>query len=138
MTGRWQKGFTLIELLVVLVILGLLAALVGPSVLRQGEKAKPKAARVQIENLAAALDIFKLDVGRYPLESEGLEALRTRPAGLDRWDGPYLERDVPKDPWNRPYVYRSSGNRFELLSYGADGAPGGTGVDADIKSSQTG
>jgi len=129
-----DQGFTLIELLVVLVILGLLAALVGPSVLRQGEKAKPKTARVQIENLAAALDIFKLDVGRYPDQNEGLEALREPPGGLANWDGPYLEKTVPKDPWARPYVYNSSGNQFEIISYGADGGPGGTGLDADIKS----
>src|SRR3972149_12128639 len=129
-----DQGFTLIELLVVLVILGLLAALVGPSVLRQGEKAKPKTARVQIENLAAALDIFKLDVGRYPDENEGLGALRERPAGLASWDGPYLERAVGADPWGRAYVYWRLGDRFELLSMGADGLPGGTGPDADVSS----
>ncbi len=129
-----ESGFTLIELLVVLVILGLLAALVGPNLIGQSEKAKPKAARVQIENFAAALDMFKLDVGRYPTEEEGLEALRTRPPGLEKWDGPYLAKKIPNDPWDRPYVYRNSGSRYEVLSYGADGAPGGEGLDADITS----
>ena len=131
-----QEGFTLIELLVVMVIIGLLIALVGPNVIGQGEKAKPKAARVQIENFGMALDMFKLEVGRYPAEDEGLEALRTRPSGLEKWDGPYLKKGVPKDPWDHSYVYLNSGNSYEVISYGADGGLGGTGLDADIKSSE--
>jgi general secretion pathway protein G len=131
-----QAGFTLIELLVVMVILGLLAALVVPNYVRQGEKARIKAARVQIENLGAALDTFRLDIGRYPSSQEGLDALRERPSGLDRWDGPYLKKEIPKDPWGNTYMYRSPGERepYELLSYGADGVAGGTGDGSDVKS----
>ena len=131
-----QAGFTLIELLVVMVIIGLLVALVGPNVMGRAEKAKPQAARVQIENLASALEMFKLDVGRYPTEEEGLSVLRQAPSGVDRWDGPYLRKQVPKDPWDRDYVYRRAGKEFEVLSYGADGATGGSSVDADILSSE--
>lgn len=131
-----QAGFTLIELLVVMVILGLLAALVVPNYVRQGEKARIKAARVQIENLGAALDTFRLDIGRYPTSQEGLEALRERPSGVDRWDGPYLKKEIPKDPWGNLYLYRSPGEKepYELFSYGADGVAGGAGDGTDIKS----
>lgn len=131
-----QAGFTLIELLVVMVILGLLAALVVPNYVRQGEKARIKAARVQIENLGAALDTFRLDIGRYPTSQEGLDALRERPSGVDRWDGPYLKKEIPKDPWGNLYLYRSPGEKepYELFSYGADGVAGGAGDGADIKS----
>ena len=131
-----QAGFTLIELLVVMVIIGLLVALVGPNVMGRAEKAKPQAARVQIENLARALAMFKLAVGRYPPEEDGLAVVRQAPSGVDRWDGPYLRKRVPKDPWDRAYVYRRSGKGFEVLSYGADGATGGSNVDADILSSE--
>src|SRR5581483_9641516 len=99
-----QAGFTLIELLVVMVILGLLAALVVPNYVRQGEKAQIKTARTQIEMLGAALDTFRLDIGRYPTSQEGLDALRERPPGLDRWDGPYLKKEVPRDPWGNTYL----------------------------------
>jgi general secretion pathway protein G len=131
-----QGGFTLIELLVVMVIIGLLASLVAPRFIRQEEKAKVKAAKAQIEMLGTALDTFRLDVGRYPTTQEGLEALRQRPAGLERWDGPYLKKEIPRDPWGNPYVYRSPGEHepYELFSYGADGVAGGTGDNADIKS----
>ncbi len=131
-----NKGFTLIELLVVMVIIGLLAALVGPRFIRQEEKAKVKAAKAQIELLSTSLDTFRLDVGRYPTTQEGLEALRTQPGGLERWDGPYLKKDVPLDPWGKPYVYKSPGDHgpFDILSYGADGAPGGDGDNHDISS----
>jgi general secretion pathway protein G len=129
-------GFTLIELLVVMIIIGLLAALVGPRFIRQEEKAKIKAAKAQIELLGTALDTFRLDVGRYPTSDEGLEALRAKPGSLERWDGPYLKKDLPVDPWNKPYAYRSPGEHgpFDIVSYGADGTPGGEGDNRDITS----
>jgi general secretion pathway protein G len=132
-----QSGFTLIEMMVVMVIIGLLMALVGPRFIRQAEVAKVKAARAQIELLGTALDTFRLDVGRYPSSQEGLAALRQRPFGTDRWDGPYLKKDVPKDPWDRPYYYRSPGENgrpYDLYSLGADGTPGGDGDSRDITS----
>ena len=133
---RNRDGFTLIELLVVMVIIGLLAALVGPRFIRQEEKAKIKAAKAQIELLSTALDTFRLDVGRYPSTEEGLEALRTKPGGLERWDGPYLKKDLPLDPWGKAYVYKSPGEHgaFDIVSYGADGAPGGEEDNRDITS----
>lgn len=133
---RKRDGFTLIELLVVMVIIGLLAALVGPRFIRQEEKAKIKAAKAQIELLGTALDTFRLDVGRYPSTQEGLEALRTKPGGLERWDGPYLKKDLPLDPWGKAYVYKSPGEHgaFDIVSYGADGAPGGEEDNRDITS----
>jgi general secretion pathway protein G len=133
---RNRHGFTLIELLVVMVIIGLLAALVGPRFIRQEEKAKIKAAKAQIELLGTALDTFRLDVGRYPSTQEGLEALRTKPGGLERWDGPYLKKDLPLDPWGKAYVYKSPGEHgaFDIVSYGADGAPGGEEDNRDITS----
>jgi general secretion pathway protein G len=131
---RNRNGFTLIELLVVMVIIGLLAALVGPRFIRQEEKAKIKAAKAQIELLSTALDTFRLDVGRYPTSEEGLEALRTKPGGLERWDGPYLKKDVPLDPWGKAYAYKSPGEHgaFDIVSYGADGLSGGEGDNRDI------
>jgi general secretion pathway protein G len=132
-----ESGFTLIEMMVVMVIIGLLVALVGPNFIRQGQKAQLKAAVAQVELLGTALDTFRLDVGRYPTTQEGLAALRQRPFGIDRWDGPYLKKDVPLDPWNRPYYYRSpgeGGRPYDLVSYGADGAPGGDGDNRDITS----
>ena len=131
---RNSNGFTLIELLVVMVIIGLLAALVGPRFIRQEEKAKIKAAKAQIELLSTALDTFRLDVGRYPTSEEGLEALRTKPGGLERWDGPYLKKDVPLDPWGKAYAYKSPGEHgpFDIVSYGADGVSGGEGDNRDI------
>jgi general secretion pathway protein G len=133
---RNRDGFTLIELLVVMVIIGLLAALVGPRFIRQEEKAKIKAAKAQIELLGTALDTFRLDVGRYPSTQEGLEALRTKPGGLERWDGPYLKKDLPLDPWGKAYAYKSPGEHgaFDIVSYGADGALGGEEDNRDITS----
>jgi general secretion pathway protein G len=133
---RNQKGFTLIELLVVMIIIGLLAALVGPRFIRQEEKAKVKATKAQIELLGTALDTFRLDVGRYPTSQEGLESLIRQPGGLERWDGPYLKKDVPQDPWGTAYAYRSPGQHgpYDIFSYGADKAPGGEGDNRDISS----
>jgi general secretion pathway protein G len=131
-----SAGFTLVELLVVMIIIGLLAALVGPRFIRQEEKAKIKAAQAQIELLGTALDTFRLDVGRYPTSDEGLQALRQKPGALERWDGPYLKKEVPLDPWGKSYVYKSPGDHgpFDILSYGADGAAGGEGDNRDITS----
>jgi general secretion pathway protein G len=133
---RNNHGFTLIELLVVMIIIGLLAALVGPRFIRQEEKAKIKAARAQIELLSTALDTYRLDIGRYPTSEEGLDSLLRRPGGVDKWDGPYLKKDVPLDPWGKAYVYKSPGDHgsFDLLSYGADGVFGGEGDNHDIAS----
>lgn len=133
-------GFSLIELLVVLVILGLLAGIVGPAVLGQSDRARTDAARQQISAFEAALDMYRLDVGRYPTSQEGLQALVSRPAGLNRWNGPYLRRSsVPVDPWDNPYQYRSpgeGGRPYDLFSLGADNAPGGEGASQDIVSWQ--
>ncbi len=131
---RRSGGFTLLELLVVLVILGLLSSLVGPAVLNQLGGAKSKTAALQIGDLEQALEMYKLDVGRYPTTSDGLEALVSKPAGASGWNGPYLKGKVPQDPWKQDYVYKYPGERSELdiISYGANGVPGGEGEDADI------
>jgi general secretion pathway protein G len=134
---RKQAGFTLIEIMVVMVIIGLLMALVGPNLIGRSEKAKTQAAAMQIERLGTVLDTFRLDIGRYPSTQEGLQALVQRPSGLERWDGPYLNKGVPKDPWDRPYVYRSPGDGgrpYDIYSLGADGAPGGQDQNRDITS----
>jgi len=134
---RRQAGFTLIEIMVVMVIIGLLMALVGPNLIGRSEKAKVQAAAMQIERLGTVLDTFRLDVGRYPTTQEGLQVLVQRPMGVDRWDGPYINKGVPKDPWDRPYIYRSpgeAGRPYDLYSLGADGAPGGTDNNRDITS----
>ena len=130
---RREAGFTMIELLVVMVILGLLAALVAPNFVNQGAKARVKTAKLQIANIATALDALALDTGRYPSGQEGLRALLDQPSGMDMWDGPYMKK-LPKDPWNHDFLYRSGngGHDYELLSYGADGSPGGDGDNADI------
>lgn len=127
-------GFTLMELLVVLVIIGLLAALVGPTVYQRIAPARASVARAQIDNLARALDGYFIDVGRYPNSQQGLQALTARPDGLAKWKGPYLKKAVPLDPWGQAYRYRSPGTRgpFEIVSFGADGKPGGEGEDGDI------
>lgn len=132
---RVSRGFTLIELLVVLAILTLLAGLVGPRVLNQLGGAKAKTAGVQIADLDKSLELFKLDVGRYPTTEEGLNALVTRPGAVNGWAGPYLKGGVPTDPWGHPYRYTSPGPNggIEILSLGADGAPGGEGEAADIR-----
>lgn len=128
------SAFTLLELLVVVAIIGLLAGYVGPKYFGQLGKAEVKAARTQIDALEKALDQYRLDVGRYPGTDQGLNALVVQPAGVNRWAGPYLKKDVPLDPWNKPYLYKSPGEHGELdlFSYGRDGVPGGSGEDADI------
>lgn len=131
------SGFTLVELLVVLAILGLLVGLVGPQVLRHFSGAKSDTARLQIADLGSALDLFYLDNGRYPTTNEGLGALVQPPAGLDKWNGPYLKKQpVPHDPWGRDYQYSAPGQHgpYDLYSYGADGTPGGEKENADILS----
>lgn len=139
--GRRQAGFTLIEIMVVVIILGLLAVLVAPRVIGRLATAKDKAARAQIELFGTALDTYRLDNGMYPTTEQGLEALWARPTTAPEprnWTGPYLKKRVPLDPWEQPYVYRSPGEvsteSYDLQSLGRDGAPGGEGEDADIKS----
>jgi general secretion pathway protein G len=127
-------GFTLLELLVVIVIIGLLAAYVAPRYFAQVGKSEVQVARAQIDALEKALDQYRLDMRRYPSTEQGLQALVARPAGEANWNGPYLRKAVPLDPWSNPYVYRNAGggDDVEILSYGRDGKPGGTGQEADI------
>ncbi|GAB4212405.1 MAG: type II secretion system major pseudopilin GspG [Rhodoferax sp.] len=129
------RGFTLIELLVVLVILTLLAGLVGPRVMSQLGGAKSKTAALQIADLDKSLELFKLDVGRFPTSAEGLDALVNKPASAAGWNGPYLKGGVPVDPWGKPYSYTSpaANGGFEIVTLGADGVAGGTGENADIR-----
>jgi general secretion pathway protein G len=134
-----SAGFTLIEMLVVLVIIGLVMGLVGPQVLNYLSDARAKAARLQIQLFSTGLDLYYLDIGRYPPASEGLNALYRRPSGTETWNGPYLKGDaVPLDPWGRAYVYRAPAERapYEIISLGADGNEGGTGAGSDIRSGQ--
>lgn len=131
-----QLGFTLLELLVVLVIIGLLAGYVGPKFFNQIGKSEVKAARAQIDGLQKALDHYRLDTGHYPASEQGLAALQQAPSGEEHWQGPYLSKQVPKDPWHRDYVYRCPGQHgdYDLYSLGKDGREGGSGEDADITS----
>lgn len=135
--GRRMAGFTLIELLVVLMILGLLAGLVGPRVLKQLGGAKSDTAQLQIAELSSGLDLFYLEVGRYPTTEEGLDALVSEPAGVSNWNGPYLRKnEIPHDPWGLPYHYLNPGENgdFDLYSLGRDNARGGEDEDQDIVS----
>ena len=131
---RKTGGFTLLELLVVMVIIGLLVGYVGPRYFAQIGKSEVKATRAQINALGKALDQFRLDNGHYPSTEEGLAALVEHPANETRWDGPYLTKAVPPDPWGDPYVFINPGEHgdYDLLSYGKDGRPGGEGENADI------
>lgn len=132
---RKNAGFTLLELLVVLVILGLLAAVATPQVLNYLARARTQAAGIQLHNLGAALDLFRLDIGRYPSDQEGLVALVEAPAALPKWNGPYVKkREMLMDPWGRPYAYKIPGDHgpYDLYSVGADNAVGGTGENQDV------
>lgn len=133
---RHKQGFTLVEILVVIIIIGLLAALVGPRLFGKVSTAKQKAAKAQIELFGTALDTFRLDIGRYPTTEEGLKALREKPSGAENWQGPYLPKEIPVDPWNKDYVYKAPGEHgdYDLISYGLDGAEGGEGENQDIVS----
>lgn len=130
-----EQGFTLVEMLVVIAIIGLIMGLVGPRVLSYLTESKVKAAKIQMQSFASALDLFNLDTGRYPSTAEGLTALVQRTPGVTSWNGPYLKSGVvPNDPWSRPYVYRTPGERnaYDILSYGSDGQEGGSGPAGDI------
>lgn len=128
-----EKGFTLIEILITLIILGLLGSLFAPKLLNRQEKAEQKGARIQLDRFTAALEAFRLDVGRYPTEQEGLEALVINP-GVANWKGAYLKKTVPRDPWGNPYHYRNPGEHgeVEVFSYGKDNLPDGKDENADL------
>ena len=136
MNTKRNKGFTLIELLIVMIILGLIASLVAPKMFNKVSSAKTGTARSQIELLGTALDAYRLDNGAYPSTAQGLGALRESVQGLKTWEGPYLPKPVPMDPWDRPYVYRSPGEHgdYDLFTYGRDGQPGGEDEDEDVAS----
>lgn len=132
-----QAGVTLIEMLVVVTIIALFAAVVAPRLLSRGDQARVVATRQQINAFMTALGTYKLDTGKFPSNEEGLEALRVKPQGLDQWAGPYLPQEIPKDPWGRPYAYKfpgEHGDEPDVISYGADGQPGGDTINADIVS----
>ena len=134
MSRNKESGFTLLELLVVVVIIGLLAGFVAPRYFGQVGKSEVNVAKAQLDALEKALDQYRLDIGKYPDGEAGLKALVTKPANEPKWSGPYLRKDVPLDPWGKPYVYRIPGEKheYDLMSFGKDGQPGGTGENADI------
>jgi general secretion pathway protein G len=129
-----NRGFTLLELLVVMVIIGLLVSIVGPKYFGQLGKSEVKTAKAQINAFRKALDVYRLDTGHYPDSQAGLGALLVAPANESKWQGPYLQKNIPNDPWDKPYIYRIPGEKSELdiISYGADGKPGGADENADI------
>jgi general secretion pathway protein G len=132
-----RAGVTLIEMLVVVAIIALFAALVAPAMLKRADAARTTAAKAQINSFETALGSYKLDTSMYPTTDQGLQALRVKPEGLAQWNGPYLPKEVPLDPWGRPYIYKfpgEHGDEPDIISYGADGQPGGDGVNADIVS----
>ena len=134
---RNQAGVTLIEMLVVVVIIGLFVALVAPNLFKQADTAKITATKTQMENFMTALGSYKLDTGNFPSTEQGLQALRVKPEGVNLWAGPYMHKEIPKDPWGHDYVYRFPGEHGDLpdlISYGADGQAGGEGINADILS----
>jgi general secretion pathway protein G len=134
-SGHGEAGFTLVEMLVVITIIGLIMGLIGPRVLNYLGESKVKAAKIQMQSFASALDLFNLDTGRYPSTSEGLAALVRRMPGVAAWNGPYLKGgNVPNDPWNHPYIYRAPGEHsaYDIMSLGSDGQEGGSGTAADI------
>ncbi|HAX41730.1 MAG: type II secretion system major pseudopilin GspG [Bryobacteraceae bacterium] len=134
---RRQRGVTLIEMLVVMTIIALFAALVAPRLLNKSDTARVTAARAQINSFMTALGTYKLDTGVYPTTEMGLNALRTRPQGVNQWQGPYLPQEIPHDPWGNDYIYKypsDQGDEPEIICYGADGQPGGDGINADIVS----
>ena len=132
-----QQGMTLIEILVVLVLIGIVMGILGGNFLGRGEKAKADAAKIEIGQIGQALDLYKLETGRYPSSSEGLQALVTAPAGATNWNGPYWKKSsIPKDPWGNDYRYTSPGQKgaYDIVSLGADGKEGGDGTNKDISS----
>jgi general secretion pathway protein G len=135
-----EQGFTLVEMLVVITIIGLIMGLIGPRVLNYLSESKVKAAKIQLQSFAGALDLFYLDAGRFPSTAEGLTALVKQTPGVSAWNGPYLRGgNVPNDPWNHGYLYRSPGEHapYDIMSYGSDGQEGGSGVAADISLDNT-
>jgi general secretion pathway protein G len=130
------KGFTLIELLVVLLIIGLLAGLAGPALYQRIKPARHSTAKAQIQNFVTALENYAIDVGRYPTKQEGLQALRVQPSGASGWMGPYINKEIPTDPWDNPFEYRVPGKNgdYEILSFGADKKEGGDGDARDVVS----
>jgi general secretion pathway protein G len=135
--NRRQAGVTLIEMMVVVVIIALFAALVLPRMMGQADKARKTAARAQINAYLTALGSYKLDTGNYPTTEQGLQALRTKPENVNGWQGPYTDKEIDNDPWGHPYLYHfpgEHGDEPDLISYGADGQPGGDGINADIVS----
>ena len=132
-----RAGVTLIEMLVVVTIIALFAAIVGPKLLQRGDQARVVAAKQQISNIKLALGQYKLDTGTFPTTEQGIAALRTAPGGANQWHGPYLESDLGNDPWGHSYIYKFPGDHGDdpdVMSYGADGQPGGEGLNADVVS----
>jgi len=139
LSRKHVSGMTLIEILVVLVLIGIVLGIVGGNFIGRGEKAKADAAKIEIGQIGQSLDLFKLEVGRYPSSQEGLQALVSAPAGVANWNGPYWKKStLPKDPWGNEYKYSSPGQSgaYDILSYGADGKEGGEGANKDISSTQ--